>query len=114
MRLFLIAGILATMALSLTAAGLAGTWKGSMETQMGTTGVTITITSGTGLAGRVTLDQFEGTIENAKVDGDKVSFVVNIEPGTIGFEGTAAGDEMKLNVTGTQGNKYSLVCKRQK
>jgi hypothetical protein len=25
-----------------------------------------------------------------------------------------AGDEMKLNMTGTQGAKYSVVCKRQK
>jgi hypothetical protein len=32
----------------------------------------------------------------------------------VGFEGTVAGEEMKLNVTGTQGDKYALICKRQK
>ncbi len=34
--------------------------------------------------------------------------------GKVTFAGTIAGDEMKLNVTGTQGDKYALICKRQK
>ena len=48
------------------------------------------------------------------MDGDKISFEANIEPGKLAFEGTVAGDEMKLNMTGTQGTKYSLLCNRQK
>jgi hypothetical protein len=62
----------------------------------------------------VTIAEMEGKIENGKLDGDKISFEVNIGPGKLAFEGTVAGDEMKLTVTGTSGNKYPLVCKRQK
>jgi hypothetical protein len=30
------------------------------------------------------------------------------------YDRAVAGDKMKLNVTGTQGNKCALICKRQK
>jgi len=114
MRLLLILAITAMVTFSLSAAGLTGTWKGSMETQMGETEVTITFQAGAALAGRVQAGEYEGAIENARLDGDKVYFETNIGPGKLTFEGTVAGDEMKVNVTGTQGNKYSLICKRQK
>jgi hypothetical protein len=39
---------------------------------------------------------------------------IKIDPGKLTLEGTAAGDEMKLNVTGTQGDNYLLIGKRQK
>ena len=99
---------------ALTAADLAGTWKGSMETQIGETEVMITIEPGAALTGKVRAGQYEAPIENGKVADDKISFEINIDPGKVMYEGTVAGDEMKLNVTGTQGNKYTLVCKRQK
>ena len=114
MRLLSIIAITAIVAFSLNAADLSGTWKGSMETQMGTTEVTIALQPGAALAGTVKIDQYQGPIEKAKVDGDKVYFEMTIEHGTLTFGGTLAGDEMKLTVTGTQGDKYALVCKRQK
>ena len=43
-----------------------------------------------------------------------MSFEVTIEPGTIAYAGTVKGDEMTLEVTGTRGDKMSLVAKRQK
>lgn len=110
----MILALTAMAAVSLSAADLAGTWKGSMETQMGASEVVITIQSGSGLAGRVRAGEFEAAIEKGRVDGDKISFEMNIEHGKVRYEGTVAGDEMKLNVTGTQGDKYVLVCKRQK
>jgi hypothetical protein len=85
-----------------------------METQAGATDVTITIKPGATLAGKVSAGGYEGVIENGKLDGDKISFVVNIDPGTVAYEGSVGGDEMKLNVTGTQGNRYTLICKLQK
>jgi hypothetical protein len=86
-----------------------------METQqMGAIETTIMIQSATPLAGTIKTDHFDAKIENAKLDGDKVSFEINIEQGKVSYEGTIAGDELKLNVTGTQGNKYVLNCKRQK
>ena len=114
MRAFLIMAILAMATFSLIAADLAGTWKGSMETQMGAMGVIITIKPGATLAGTVQAGEYDGPIENAKVAGDKISFETTIGPGKLTFDGTVAGDELKLNVTGTQGDKYTLVCKRQK
>jgi hypothetical protein len=112
--LLLITAIAAMMAITLNAADVAGTWKGSMETQSGTMDTTITIRPGAALAGNVKAGEYEGAIENGKVDGDKISFEININPGKVTYRGTVAGDEMKLNVTGTQGNQYTLVCKRQK
>ena len=106
--------ILAMATCSLIAADLAGTWKGSMETQMGQTAVTITIQPGAALAGTVQAGEYDAPIENAQVAGDRISFETNFGPGKVTFDGTVAGDELKLNVTGTQGDKYTLICKRQK
>ena len=117
MKLFLMIArtALLSLILSLTffAADLAGAWKGSMETQGGTTEVTLTFKPGATLSGTFQTSQYEGSIEDAKLDGDKISFAVKIGPGTITFEGIVAGDVMKLDVIGTQGDKYKLVCQRQ-
>ncbi len=96
------------------AADLAGVWKGTMETQIGPAETTITIEPGAALAGKVQVMNYEGRIEKGSVDGEKVSFEVTIEPGTIAYAGTVKGDEMTLEVTGTRGDKMSLVAKRQK
>ena len=114
MKSLLIVAIITMVAFSLNGADLAGTWKGSMETQMGKTDVTITLTPGPALAGKVNIAEYEAPIEKAKLDGGKLAFEINIEHGKVAFDGTVGGDEMKYTVTGTQGDKYSLVCKRQK
>ena len=114
MKLVLIMCLTAMLTFSLNAADLAGSWKGSMDTQMGKTDVTLTISPGAKLAGTASLGEFSGTIQEGKMDGANVSFEVKIEHGNIAFEGTVAGNEMRLNVTGTQGDKYKLICARQK
>lgn len=114
MRTLLTIAFAALAAVSLFAADLAGTWKGAMETQMGQAEIVIKVQPGTGLAGTIKAGDFEGPIENAKVDGNNFSFEFNISHGKVVYKGTVAGDEMKLNVTGTQGDQYKLVCKRQK
>jgi hypothetical protein len=93
---------------------VAGVWKGAMDTQMGAVETTITIDGVAPLAGTVQLADYTGTIENGALDGDKISFATTVQPGTITFEGTVSGDEMRLNVTGTTGNKMTLVARRQK
>ena len=118
MRLLLIIAITAMATFSLTAADLAGTdlsgtWKGSMNTQGGETAVTITIKPGAALAGKIQAGEYEAPIENAKISGDKISFEMRIGPGTVTYDGTVSGDEMKFDVTGTQGDKYTLICTRQ-
>ena len=91
-----------------------GIWKGTMETQMGTVDTTITIDSVSPLAGTVHLADYTARIEKGVLDGQKIAFAITIEPGTITYEGTVGGDEMRLNVTGTTGNKMTLVARRQK
>jgi len=113
MRLALIIAIGAMATFSLIAADLAGTWKGSMSTQGGETAVTITIKPGEALAGKIQAGEYESEIENARISGDKISFEMKIGPGTVAFEGTVSGDEMKFDVTGTQGDKYKLICTRK-
>jgi hypothetical protein len=106
-RLLSLLFIGAMMAFSVAAADLAGTWKGSMQTQVGESQVVITIQSGSGVAGKVQLADYEGAIENGKLAGEKISFETTIEPGKVGFEGTVAADQMELNVVGTQGDQTS-------
>ena len=69
--------------------------------------------TGPALAGSVKVAEYEGKMEKGKLDGDKISFEVTIERGTISYEGTVAGDEMKLDVTGTTGNQMTLVARQQ-
>ena len=114
MKMLLVLAITAAALFGLNAADLAGSWKGSTQTQMGATDVTITFNPGGTLAGKVNAAEYEGAIENARLDGDKISFEANMAPGKVAFEGTVACDEMKLTMTGTQGDKYALVCNRQK
>jgi Lipocalin / cytosolic fatty-acid binding protein family len=114
LRLLSLPIITALINFSLTAADLAGTWKGSMQTQVGETQVILMIQPGSGLAGKVKLGDYDGTMEKGKVAGDKISFETTVEPGKLTFEGTVTADQMELNVTGTQGDKYTLVCQRQK
>jgi hypothetical protein len=114
MRLIPTIALVALMSLNLSAADIAGTWKGPMETPMGAMETTITIESGPGVQGMVKTEFFEAKIENGKLDGAKISFEINVEFGKLPYEGTVAGDEMKLNVTGPDGNKVAVNCKRQK
>lgn len=114
MRILLAAAFAAVLAISLSAAGLAGVWKGTVETQMGTMGITLTFRDGPGVTGEFASDMAEGKIEKGRLDGNKISFQVDVGHGVLSFEGTVAGDEMKLTLTGTSGNQYQLTCKKQK
>jgi hypothetical protein len=118
MRPYLIVAIAAMMTFTLNAADVAGTWKGTMGTQIGPMETTITIQPGAVLAGSVKITVFiavlEGKIEKAKLEDNKISFTSNMQNGTLSYDGTVSGDEMKLNVTGTTGNKLTLIAKRQK
>ena len=113
MKLLLIIALSAMAAYSATAADLAGTWKGSMATQGGETAVTIIIKPGAVLTGSIQAGEYEAPIKNAKVSGDNISFEMNIVYGTLMYDGTVSGNEIRFEVTGVQGDKYTLICKRQ-
>jgi hypothetical protein len=97
------------------AADVAGTWKGSMETPMGTMENIITFKlDGSTLTGTLKTDFFESKLETIKLDGANISFEINMEFGKISYAGTVEGEQMKLNVTGPDGNKLPLTLTKQK
>jgi hypothetical protein len=116
MRLSLIVSIAAMMTLTASAADVSGIWKGTMETPAGPITNTITLKAqGAQVTGSVSLGDYgQGVIANGKLDGDKISFEVTLDQGKLIYEGAVAGDEMKLIVTGTTGNQYNLIAKREK
>ena len=59
----------------------------------GETDVTITLTQGASLAGKVKVGEFEAPIEKARLDGNKLAFEINIEHGRCAFDGTVGADE---------------------
>jgi len=115
MRSFLIIALVLMSTLMVYAADIDGTWKGTMETPMGAMENTITLQAdGDKLNGSVKTDMFEAKIEKGTLNGNKVSFAITMDFGTLTYEGTLAGDELKLNVTGPDGNPTELKAKRQK
>jgi len=115
MKSYGIASLILLAALMVYAADVNGTWKGTMETPMGAMGNTITLQAdGETLNGTVKTDMFEAKIEKGSLKGDKISFVINMDFGTLTYEGALAGDELKLKVTGPDGSPTDLNCKRQK
>lgn len=115
MRSITMLALAALLTLSQAAAvNIAGTWKGTVDTQMGAMEFTIVFQEGSGVAGTIETSMVSGKIENGKRDGDHISFELNSEMGKLTFDGTVAGDEMKLTMVGPSGNKYALNMKRQK
>lgn len=114
LRLLSLIAMAVSVMFNVCAADLAGTWKGSMQTQIGESQVTFTIQPGPALTGHVKVADYDGAIEKGKLTGDKISFETTIEHGKLTFDGTVAADQMELDVVGTQGDRYKLICVRQK
>jgi hypothetical protein len=96
------------------AADVSGTWKGTMDTPMGAMENTIILkVDGSNLTGTVKTDLFESKIENAKIDGNNISFEITLDFGKLLYAGALQADQLKLAVTGPDGDKISLICKRQ-
>jgi hypothetical protein len=111
--------LLAVLALAAFAADITGTWKGTIETPGGSFENTFVLKAdGAKLTG--TLQGGPGgdqKIEEGKIDGDKVSFVVNMEFGKLSYAGAVSGDDLKLKVTFGDGGDMppmEINCKRAK
>jgi hypothetical protein len=97
---------------------ITGTWKGSIETPGGTFENTFVLKAeGSALTG--TLQGGPGgelKIEEGKVDGNNVSFAVNMEFGKLSYAGAVNGDDLKLKVTfgGGEMPPMEINCKRAK
>ncbi len=96
------------------AADISGTWKGTIDSPMGPLANTITLqVEGNTVSGYVKADMFEGKIEKGVINGEKISFIINMEYGMLEYEGTISGDAMTLSVTGPDGNPLQLKATKE-
>jgi hypothetical protein len=72
---------------------------------------------GSTVTGTVSGGRGDQPISDGKVDGDKISFNVNLEFNgnkvTQAYTGTVSGDEMKLSRGGGRGNPIEFTAKKQ-
>jgi hypothetical protein len=97
------------------AADLTGTWKGNLESAMGPIASTLILkTMDAKLTGSVKTDLYEAKIEKLELNGNKISFITDTDFGKLYYEGIVTVEEMKLYVTGQDGNPLPLNVKKQK
>jgi hypothetical protein len=107
--------LMLTLAMAAFAADLTGSWKGSMETPMGTIENTVVLKAdGANLTGSIQSQMGELKIENGKVDGDKITFSASMEMGTLNYSGVVKGDEIKLTITFGDMPGMEMLVKRVK
>jgi hypothetical protein len=106
--------VLLLVAASAFAADVAGAWQGSLETPMGSMEIGANLkVDGSALAGTLNFMGNDTAIEKGKIDGDKISFEVSMQFGTMAYAGTISGDELKLTLS-VMGNEVPLTLKRVK
>lgn len=94
----------------------AGTWKATMETPNGSAENTFVLAvDGAKVTGSISGMMGTVQIADGKLDGDKISFSINTDFGTISYSGTIKGDEMKLTLSAGGGQfTFDLVAHRAK
>jgi hypothetical protein len=103
-RFTVICSLLAVFVLLACAADVTGTWKGSMDTPNGSREVTFNFkTDGDKLTGTISGRQGDVPIQDGKITGEEVSFVVvrnfNGNEFKMQYKGKVSGNEMKLDVS---------------
>jgi hypothetical protein len=102
-------------AVSVFAADVAGKWTGQMPTRGEMANVTFVFaTSGGTASGTMTGPQGEATLQDVKVEGDKVSFSMTGGNAKILFNGTVSGDEIKMTRMREGGQAREFTLKRSK
>ena len=95
--------LFAMLSFSCLAADVSGNWKGTAESQNGTIERTFSFkVNGAKLTGEtVSSTAGKSTIIDGKVDGDKVSFTINLKiqdnEMTVKYSGVVSGDSLKLD-----------------
>ncbi|HEX4168061.1 MAG TPA: hypothetical protein VHZ55_21560 [Bryobacteraceae bacterium] len=96
--------LLALSTVSLLAADITGTWKGSAETPNGTVERTFVFKAdGNKLAGETSSNMFgKSTIDDGKIDGDSISFNVKVNvqgnDAKVEYKGKVEGNQIKFSV----------------
>ena len=99
------------------AADVDGKWAGSLDTPMGAVEITFEFKAeGDTLTGTmIGMDGAKIPLANGKVEGDKISYTVNIDAGGMPLElickGVLAGGEIKIDIE-VFGMPFSMVAKK--
>ena len=111
--------LLALCAVSLYAADVSGTWKGTAETPNGTIERTFVFkVEGTKLTGETTSQMMgKSTIADGKVEGDDITFNITVKfqdrEMKLNYKGKVSGDTIKFHVEGAGGGPtIDYVAKR--
>jgi len=113
--LLVLFGLLAAVVAS--AADVSGTWKATAEGPNGSMERTFVFkVDGNKLTGKTTSSMLgESTINDGKVDGDKITFTIKVNFGgedmNLNYKGTVTGDTMKLTVDAA-GNTIEWKAKK--
>jgi hypothetical protein len=101
--------LMAAFALAAVAADVTGTWKGTVETPMGSMERTFVFkVDGNKLTGETSSDMMgKSAIVDGKVDGDRISFKITASSQgnelKLHYTGAVKGDEIKLHVESEDG-----------
>jgi hypothetical protein len=109
---------MAVFSMTVFGADVTGTWKGSAETENGTLERTFVFkVEGEKLTGETT-SNFMGksTIENGKVEGDKLSFTINVKfqdnDLKLDYRGELKGEDLILKVEVPGGPSFEYKAKK--
>jgi len=101
------------LAATALAADVAGKWTGQMPSRGETVAATFVFNvEGGKLTGTVSGPQGDVALQDGKVAGDKISFSMTGGNAKILFEGTVAGDEIKMTRTREGGQSREFTLKR--
>ena len=118
MRILVLTALLGAIAWTAFAADVTGKWVAQVPGRQGNQELTFNLQqSGSDLAGTITTARGDQMISNGKVDGDNLSFTVELTFGdnkiTQNYKGTVAGDEIKFTRAGGRGNPVEFTAKKQ-
>ena len=118
MRTFVLTALLGIFALCASAADVTGKWMAQIPGRQGNQDVTFNLKQeGSTVTGTMGTGRGDQQISDGKVDGDNISFAVNLEFNgnkiTQNYKGTVSGSEMKLTREGGRGNPIEFTAKKQ-
>jgi hypothetical protein len=118
MRTLVLSALLGLFALAASAADVTGKWAASVPGRNGNQDLTFNLKQdGSAVTGTITGGRGDQTISNGKVDGDNISFDVEVAFGdnkiTQNYKGVVAGSEIKFTRSGGRGNPLEFTAKKQ-
>ena len=118
MRTLVLTALLGLFAIAALAADVTGKWTAQVPGRNGNQELTFNLKQDGGtVTGTITGGRGDQTISNGKVDGDNISFDVELTFGdnkiTQNYKGTVAGSEIKFTRGGGRGNPIEFTAKKQ-